>query len=242
MILDGTLPPIDAVIYLDSGWEPNYVLHYATYLRHLCHEHKIPFLHTKGPSIRDDLNNVIHARTTNQPYKHLSIPLFTLDENGKRGQLPRRCTRAFRLAPLFKTLRSQIIPPQSQNGNPKPWIKVLLGITTDEKHRAKPSREKWKINAFPLLDLRADRHDCISYLSTHNHPIPYRSSCVCCPYRSNDGWATLKKLDPENWRAACDLDYAVRNLSRRHTQLFLHQSRIALELATAFDNPLPIMP
>lgn len=236
MVLNGDLPPVDAVIYLDAGWEPNYTIQQANYLNDLCYRHGLPFIHHTGPSIRHVLAHVIHARSREGPYKHLPLPLFTLNSHGDRGQLPRRCTREFRLLPLFRMFRSQIIPTDRQNGNPKPWLKVLLGITIDEKHRAKASREKWKVNAFPLLDHGADRRDCLSYLSTHKHPIPHRSSCVCCPYRSNLSWSILQELDPENWEAACDLDDAVRNLGRPGTQLFLHPSRTALRSAPTDAN------
>lgn len=232
MILNKDLPPVDAVIYLDAGWDPIYTTAQADYLNDLCYRHGLPFIHHTGPSIRANLERVIRARSRPGPYHHLPLPLFTTWKNNTHGQLPRRCTREFRLAPLFRMFRQEIIPADQQNGQPKPWLKVLLGISTDEKHRAKPSREKWKKNAFPLIELNADRRDCILYLSTHKHPIPHRSSCVCCPYRSNQEWQRLRQLDPENWEAACDLDSAVRNLGRPGTQLFLHSSRAPLRTAT----------
>lgn len=232
MILNKDLPPVDAVIYLDAGWEPNYTIHQADYLNDLCYRHGLPFIHHTGPSIRAGLAHVIRARLRPGPYKHLPLPLFTLDDAGHHGQLPRRCTREFRLAPLFRMFRREIIPADRQNGQPKPWLKVLLGISDDEKHRAKASREKWKVNIFPLVDRGFDRRDCLLYLSDHEHPIPHRSSCVCCPYRSNSAWSTLRRLDPENWEAACDLDSAVRKLGRPGTQLFLHSSRTPLATHT----------
>lgn len=236
MILNKHLPPVDAVIYLDAGWEPIYTIHQADYLNDLCYQHGLPFIHYTGPSIRHVLEHVIRARLREGPYKHLPLPLFTLDDAGHRGQLPRRCTREFRLAPLFQMFRREIIPRGSQNGQPKPWLKVLLGISADEKHRAKPSREKWKVNIFPLVDRGFDRRDCLLYLSDHKHPIPHRSSCACCPYRSNIAWSVLQELDPENWQAACDLDSAVRNLGRPGTQLFLHPSREPLAVAPTDAN------
>lgn len=233
MILNRDLPPVDAVVYLDAGWEPKHTTDQADYLNDLCHRASVPFIQHTGPSIRAHLRKVIRSRKTKGKYQHLSIPLFTLANDGRRGQLPRRCTREFRLHPLFRMFRHEIIPADRQNGQPKPWIKVLLGISADEKHRAKPSREKWKVNAFPLIDLGADRRDCLLYLSKHKHPIPHRSSCVCCPYRSNLSWSILQENDPENWEAACDLDSAVRNLGRPGTQLFLHPSRTPLRTAAA---------
>ena len=241
MILNKVLPLVDGVIYLDAGWEPNYTRVYADYLRRLCDKQNIPFFYTAGPSIQTDLKTVIAERQTAAKYKHLSIPLFTLDQDGRRGQLPRRCTREFRLLPLFKALRQTVILPDRQNGYPKPWIKMLLGISTDEPHRAKPSREKWKENAFPLLDGGFSRNHCRTYLSYHQLQIPHRSSCTCCPYRSNHEWNILKTLDPTNWEAACDLDEAVRDLGRPGTQLFLHASRTPLSLAPIGGNPIPIM-
>lgn len=241
MILNKDLPPVDGVIFHDAGWETSYTRVYADYLRRLCDKQNLPFFQTSGPSIRTNLKTVIRERRTAAKYKHLSIPLFTLNQDGRRGQLPRRCTREFRLLPLFRALRRTIIPTDRQNGNPKPWIKILLGISTDEPKRAKPSREKWKENAFPLLDVGFSRKHCIAYLSYHQLPIPHRSSCTCCPYRSNHEWGILRNHDPENWKAACDLDDDVRDLGRPGTELFLHQSRTPLRTAAIAANPTPIM-
>lgn len=232
LILDRQLPDIDAVVYLNSGLDPNYTYAHAAWLATQCKRQSLPFLVVQGPSLREAMDHITATRATAASYIQIPLPMYTLDTSGSRGQLPRRCTRQFRLRPLFNFFRRNVIPPNEQNGHPKPWLRVLLGITADETRRAKPSRELWKINTYPLVTLDWTREDCQKYMADHNHRLPLRSSCAICPYRSNQEWANLRHNDPENWNYACDLDRRLRTLGRPGTHLYLHQSRRPLEVVT----------
>ena len=52
------------------------------------------------------------------------------------------------------------------------------------------------MNRFPLIEKRMSILDCIRWLERHEYPVPMRSQCVCCPYRTNRDWHDLKVRDP----------------------------------------------
>ena len=81
--------------------------------------------------------------------------------------------------------------------------------------------------------------DCILWLEKHDYPVPMRSRCVCCPYRTNADWHDLKVKDPIGFDRAVELDEAVRHGSRMNEAGYLHHSRRPLseiDLST-FDDP-----
>jgi len=68
-------------------------------------------------------------------------------------------------------------------------------------------------------------NDCVDYLEEHNLPVPVKSACIGCPYRSASEYLTrrpefiegLKHEAPEEWEQATAFDEANRNnpLARR---------------------------
>ena len=85
----------------------------------------------------------------------------------------RQCTTEFKINPIRKALRKY-----------KPVIQ-WIGISLDEAHRMKPSRDDWIENRWPLIDLRMKRHDCLRWMQEKGYPQPPRSACVFCPYMSD---------------------------------------------------------
>jgi len=86
------------------------------------------------------------------------------------------------------------------------------------------SRNKWSINAYPLIDLRMTRHDCLAYLLDRGYPIPRKSACIGCPFHSDREWREIK--DSRHWEDACEVDSAIRNGSKKGLvkAQYLHRS------------------
>lgn len=165
------------------------------------------------------------------PGTFISIPVFGRNESGKPAMLQRQCSYQFKLRPMRSFLKQRLAKGQT--------LEFLIGISTDEIGRAKPSGRKWVVNTHPLLDLRMTRWDCERYcLALDVHPP--RSACVFCPFRTDDEW---RDLTPEEFEVACQLDDDLR-LSGGHggrygDQLFLHDSLVPLrevDLSTEEDR------
>ena len=111
---------------------------------------------------------------------------------------------------------------------------VGLGISLDEFQRARnDSGFTTHQNTYPLLDLRLTRQDCMNIIQRAGLPIPPKSSCWFCPYRSNSTWQQLKNETPDLFEKAVELEkyLSERNEARGRDKLFLHRRTIPLDQA-----------
>lgn len=75
---------------------------------------------------------------------------------------------------------------------------------------------------------------CSLWSERAGHPPAPKSACIGCPFRSNEGWAQLKRADPEAWAEAVALDASLREGTWegviRGTP-YLHRSGLPLDQA-----------
>lgn len=108
-----------------------------------------------------------------------------------------------------------------------------LGISLDERDRAKPNHRSYITNAFPLLDLGLTRQACYRIVEGAGLPRPPKSSCWLCPHRGDDQWIRLRDHYPDEWAAAVKLDESIRAVDQANgnSGVWLHKSRLPLALA-----------
>jgi hypothetical protein len=97
--------------------------------------------------------------------------------------------------------------------------------------RARPSRENWQINRYPLLEKMMTRKQCVEWLREHDYQIPGKSACTFCPYRDDNSWREMKMNNPKSFAHACKIDNAVRNhghLNKQRNELYVHRSLVPL--------------
>ena len=99
----------------------------------------------------------------------------------------------------------------------------MIGISSDEAHRAKPSHNQWQIHTWPLLDKRMSRGDCLAWMERKGYPMPPKSSCLGCPFHSDQQRAEIKKV-PEEWADVVMIDKLIRNQPSFKKQQFMHRS------------------
>lgn len=210
----GELEPMPkAAIFADTQAEPASVYKWLDWL-----EEQLPFpVHrvTKG-------NIQTHILTK----KRSSLPLYTIDEDGKHGVLRRGCTYDFKIVPLLKTQRKLAGVPR---GYKEPFLVSVIGISLDEFQRMKPSREPWCVNRWPLLEKRIRRADCLAWMDSHGYPEPPRSACRWCPFKRNEEWRRLQKDEPEEFAEAVEFDKALREKKKwpdnMRSSVYLHKDR-----------------
>lgn len=87
-------------------------------------------------------------------------------------------------------------------------IRVLIGFTADEGARIgeDSKRPDWQRAAiemsYPLITMGQKRADCIAYIQSVGHPVPYPSNCQHCPYLSEIELLWLSRNEPavfEEW-------------------------------------------
>ncbi|GGK40555.1 hypothetical protein GCM10010124_36690 [Pilimelia terevasa] len=225
----GLVEKFDVCIFADTGWESITVYQHLLRLERLAAAHHIPVVRVGAGNIRLD--------ALNPASRFASMPLFTLAPNGQRGMARRQCTSSYKISPLKKEVRRRLGYPHPRRVPAAVWAQMAIGISVDEIGRARDSDVRYMRNTFPLLDLGWRRSDCLSYLAENGLADTPRSSCVGCPFHSDDFWADLKSNQPLEWASAVAFDHAIRNGSARATanghplrgQFFLHRQRIPLD-------------
>jgi hypothetical protein len=83
----------------------------------------------------------------------------------------------------------------------------MLGISLDEWRRMRTdSGISYTRLAYPLIDRRMSRMDCINVIQGAGLPVPPKSSCWFCPYHSLSGWRKLRREEPVLFQRVCDLE------------------------------------
>ncbi|WP_350283519.1 hypothetical protein [Nitrosomonas sp.] len=210
----GDIEKPDYAIFADTGWEPNHVY---SWLDYLISKLSFPVIRVSAGNIRDDL-----IRNIETGDRFASIPFYL---NGGMGR--RQCTSQYKLQPIFKKVR-ELLGYQPSKRIPAGSVQMYIGISLDEVHRMKPSREIWISNRYPLIDLMFSRIDCLSWMDAKGYPLPPKSSCVGCPFHNDSYWMDLKRSDPDSFSDAVRIDNLLRSRGPRkfmnHFE-YMHRSR-----------------
>lgn len=210
MIAHGELPPVDAAVFADTQWEPRKVYEWLDWLE--AEIARLPYSFpvyrvTKG-SLRED---VIRKQTPNGG-RFTSVPWFTINPDGSKGMARRQCTAEYKLSPLRLKQRELAGLAKGQRAKGV-VVEALIGISTDEALRMKPSRDKWARNVWPLIERGMSRQDCLRWFESKGYPLPPKSSCIGCPFHSVHEWRAIK-ADPEAWADVLEIDQIIREPTR----------------------------
>jgi hypothetical protein len=205
----GELDKLDAAIFADTGWEPHAVYKHLDWLISFAADYGITVHRVSDGNIREDL---LGAHTSGF---HHHPPVFTLDEAGNEGQLRRQCTRDYKIRPVERLAK------QLADGA---HVEMWFGISADEQRRARLSPERWKTHRYPLIHEKPmTRAGCLAWCAEHKFPMPPRSACIGCPYRSAEQWRMLTASERED---ANLVDDAIRHADEKiRSELFLHRER-----------------
>jgi hypothetical protein len=144
----------------------------------------------------------LYQRLTRPDSRSIGIPVRM---NSSGAPARRSCTADFKIKVVDKWLR--------EHGAKDHGAKVGLGISLDEFQRVKPNLDpdtmKWKENAFPLIDLRMSRQDCMNVIESAGLVIPPKSSCFFCPYHRLERWQEMRQSEPELFQKSADLETLV---------------------------------
>lgn len=237
-------PPVrfDLAIFADTGEEPTAVYAHLEHLRSL----NIPEICVRSAGrLGDDL--VYGRNSTGQRFA--SIPAFTKNPAGKVGMVRRQCTSEYKIEVVNRAIRRELLGLKSRQRIPRDTVvHQYFGISTDEAARAERAKKRFEgvrhtVPHWPLIEMGWSRRECVEYLRgklTHEAP---KSSCVFCPYRTNQSWRHLKATDPTGWDRAVEVDTALRagdSLVTRgfRQELYLHRSCVPLAVID-FDALAP---
>ena len=238
MAASGEIGPMPvAAIFADTQAEPKSVYKWLDWL-----EGKLPFpvyRVTIGSLTADSLKMHKHP-TKDGFYIRTLIPAYLQHSDRPRGILGRKCTADYKVAAILKKAREIA---KVKRGQASPVVTQWIGISLDEAHRMKPSREKWARNIWPLIDAGMKRHDCLRWMQERGFPTPPRSACSYCPFHSDREWRRLRDEEPEDFKAAIQFEKDLQRVAAEAINLrgkpFLHGSLKPLDevdFSTAEDH------
>ena len=128
---------------------------------------------------------------------YIDLPVFSQGGIGRR-----QCTTVYKIRPIKKEIRRL-----AESAPPHLTATQYLGISTNEAKRAKPSRDAWITNSYPLIDIGWNRTDCLRWLDANHpgHPVK-RSACYFCPFHSMAEWKEISRLYPNLYQDALAMD------------------------------------
>ena len=174
---------------------------------------RIPPVMTYGGKMGADGNPTDIRRT-------IQIPAFHYNADGRQGKLQNFCSGNWKRDVVHSFLTKQY--PDAKR------ICEWIGFSTDEIRRARRKKigeGKWRIR-FPLIEQRISRQQASDLVAAHGWPVPPRSSCYICPYRTNREWIDLRNNRPKEWEAAQRIEMELRRRDPRGDEfpITLHRS------------------
>lgn len=129
--------------------------------------------------------------------RSINIPAYM--PGGMPGN--RKCTESFKIKPIAKWIKANA-----------PGCTLGKGISTDEPHRATPSRESdGYTSAYPLIELGMSRSDCLRIAADAGLPQPPKSSCWFCPFKTTEQWVRMRRDRPELFAKAVELEQMLQD-------------------------------
>jgi len=231
--LNGELPLPDAVVFADTGWEPQTVYDTLEATRPLIEAAGVPLLIARTGNIRED---ALAEDGAGGRGRFAAMPLFTNNLAGERSMMRRQCTNEYKIRAIEKMVRSEVLGIKKRGRVPKDVrVEQSIGISTDEASRMKPNRRPWIDNVWPLCDMPQrgyplfNRAKCKSWIDEH-HPniLVAKSACIGCPFRSDAEWREMKIERPDDFADAVDFDNRIRGLAKMESPVYLHRSATPL--------------
>ena len=221
----------DLAIFADTGWEPAGVYEIVQWLGEVL---SFPVVTTSnGRSLREDA----HLGVSDSGRPSTAIPLFTLDQSGSPGMLPRRCTSHYKIRPIHHAVKRHLGLDPSRRMPAGISAETWLGISAEEVLRIRDSHVGWNVNRYPLVECGMTRTDCREWFAERYPDMTLaRSACAGCPFRSDEEWMSLKTTDPDLYADAVDLDRRLRDpespaASTLLNEAFLHRTHRPLDEA-----------
>ena len=218
------VPVYDAVIFCDLGLEPPWVAKQVDFTRCACEQADIPFYVLDTPLYKDFMRNFGERRT-------VSIPWWTLKEDGHKSKMPRNCTIDYKIEAISKFVRWDLLGYRKGQRLRPEDIKaheMHMGFSAEEQHRCRENSNPMFVNRFPLVEMGLTRPDNYKYILEKWGLDTKASACAFCPFHRNYFFQYIKKYDPETYSAVIGVDDLLRDKNPKppmDSDLFISRSR-----------------
>lgn len=228
------VPIYDLVVFCNLGFEPPWVMKQVEFTQKACEQTGIWFTVLESPLYNDFMENFGERRT-------ISIPWWTLGDNGHKSKMPRNCTIDYKVGVISKFVRWKVLgykKGQRLRDEDKKAHKMHMGFSFEEKRRCRESPNPMFVNRFPLVDMELVRADNYAYIRDVWGLETKASACTFCPFHQNYFFKHLRENLPETYEKLVGVDELLRDKNPKppmNADLFISRSRKRLVELTDED-------
>lgn len=197
------VPIYDAIIFCDLGGEREWVYRQVKFIEEQSVKVGIPFYILRGKNLKDDyMKNYGRNRV-------VTIPFWSIDENGKKGKMTRHCTIDYKIVQMQNFVRWELLGyRKGQRTKPEDVQshEMHIGFTFEEQKRIFDSKHKLFINKFPMVDMGLTRADNYAYVKEYWGMETKGSACLFCPFHTNYFFWECKHSCPEDYATVTRFD------------------------------------
>lgn len=196
------VPIYDVVLFCDLGLEPSWVYDQVNFIKAACEWAGIPFYVLQSSLYTDYLNDFGNKRV-------VSIPFWSVDENGKKGKMMRNCTLDYKITLMQNFVRWQLLGYKKGARTKPEDIKaheMHLGFSKEEERRCSENPHKMFVNKFPLCDMNLVRADNYAYIKDVWGLDTKASACCFCPFHTNYFFQHIKNEHPAEYEKTVEFD------------------------------------
>lgn len=222
LIVENKWPRPDAILFADTGHESDETYKYLA-------EVSGPYARFHGLEI-----NVLGSDWRTAHYA-ADLETYCLEHRMLPGTWVRWCTDRYKVKPLLRFRK------RSMNASKNAPVESWIGISTDEKHRARPSNDPLEIKRYPLIELGLSRTNCEQIIRDAGLPVPPKSGCWFCPFKKQSAWHQLKRERPDLFERALVMEGNARGKdgSHKYLPMFGSLERVAAqEELPGFDEAI----
>lgn len=218
------VPIYDAILFCDLGEEPRWVYDQVYFIQCACEDVGIPFYILESNLHSDYIKNFGKSRV-------VSIPFWTVDENGKKGKMMRNCTLDYKINVMQKFVRLNLLGYKKGQRTKQEDIKsheMHLGFSKEEEKRCRGNPHKMFVNKFPLYDMNLTRADNYAYIKDVWGLETKASACTFCPFHRNYFFKYLKENHPKEYDQVVVLDEILEEkqpMTKIRSKLYISRSR-----------------
>lgn len=219
-----TIPVYDLVAFCDLGEEPPWVYSQVEFIANACQESGIKFIILNTHLYDDYMTNFGRSRV-------VSIPFWTINEDGTKGKMMRNCTMDYKIDAIQKYVRWELLG-YKKGARTKPEDlkahEMHIGFSNEEKQRCKENPHQMFVNVFPLVELGLERKHNYAYIKDVWGLETKASACNICPFHRNYFFKHLRDNHQESYFKVVQLDNLLgteQENTKIKAQLFISRSR-----------------
>lgn len=222
------VPVYDAIMFCDLELEPSWVYSQVHFIKEACEWAGIPFYVLESSLYSDYIKNFGNARV-------VSIPFWSVDEEGKKGKMMRNCTLDYKINIMQKFARQELLGyKKGQRTKPEDMKahEMHLGFSKEEERRCKENPHKMFVNKFPLCDMELTRADNYAYIKDIWGLETKASACCFCPFHTNYFFDYIKKNNADEYNKTVEFDRMLEEQqpnTKIRSKLYISKSRKRIE-------------